>query len=64
MVDDDFEVELEDLAIEEIQELLAEAGAELSTEQIEHLARLVAQAGGVQEALAALGQLTQHREAA
>ena len=64
MQDDDFEVELEDLAIEEIQELLQEAGAELSTEQIEQLTRLVAEAGGVQAALAALGQIAQHREAA
>jgi copper homeostasis protein CutC len=64
MLDDDFEVELEDLAIEEIQELLEEAGAELSSEQVEQLARLVAQAGGVPEALAALGQLTQLRDAA
>ena len=43
---------------------LAEAGAELSTEQIEHLSRLVSAAGGIQEALAALGQLAQRREAA
>lgn len=64
MFDDDYEIELEDLAIDEIQELLQEAGAELSAEQIEHLTRLVAQAGGVQEALAALGQLAQQREAA
>ena len=64
MQDDDFEVELEDLAIDEIQELLQEAGAQLSVEQIEQLTRLVAEAGGVQEALAALGQIAQHREAA
>ena len=64
MFDDDYEIELEDLAIEEIQELLQEAGAELSTEQIEQLTRLVAQAGGIQEALAALGQLAQQRDAA
>jgi len=63
-MDDDFEVELQDLAIDEIRELLAEAGAELSDEQAEHLARFVAEAGGVQEALAALGQLAQLREAA
>lgn len=63
-MDDDFEVELQDLAIDEIRELLAEAGAEISGEQAEQLARFVAEAGGVQEALAALGQLAQHREAA
>ena len=64
MMDDDFEVELEDLAVDEIRELLLEAGTELSGEQAEQLARFVAQAGGIQEALAALGQLAQHREAA
>ncbi len=64
MLDDDFDVELEDLAIDEIRELLLEAGAEVSDEQAEQLARFVAQAGGIQEALAALGQLAQHREAA
>jgi hypothetical protein len=63
-MDDDFEVELEDLAVDEIRELLLEAGTELSDEQAEQLARFVAQAGGIQEALAALGQLAQHREAA
>ena len=63
-MDDDFEVELEDLAVDEIRELLLEAGTELSVEQAEQLARFVAQAGGIQEALAALGQLAQHREAA
>ncbi|HZN33708.1 MAG TPA: hypothetical protein VFB80_07805 [Pirellulaceae bacterium] len=63
-MDDDFEVELQDLAIDEIRELLAEAGAQITTEQAAQLARLVAQAGGIQEALAALAQLTQQREAA
>ena len=63
-MNDDFEVELQDLAIDEIRELLAEAGAQLTTEQAEQLARLVAQAGGVHEALAALAQLTQQRDAA
>ena len=64
MMDDDFEVELEDLAVDEIRELLLEAGTELSGEQAEQLARFVAHTGGIQEALAALGQLAQHREAA
>jgi hypothetical protein len=64
MMDDDFEAELEDLAIDEIRELLLEAGAEFSSEQTEQLARFVTQAGGIQEALAALSQLAQHRDAA
>ena len=63
-MDDDFEVELQDLASDEIRELLAEAGAQITTEQAEQLARLVAQAGSIQEALGALAQLSQRREAA
>jgi hypothetical protein len=63
-MDDELEVEIQDLEIDEIRELLREAGAELSSEQTEQLALLVAQAGGVQEALAALQQLEAPREAA
>ena len=64
MMDDDFEVELQDLAIDEIRELLQEAGAEISEAQAEQLAQFVSQAGGVQAALAALSHLTQQREGA
>lgn len=62
--DDDFEVEIQDLAIDEIRELLLEAGAEISAEQAEQLARFVTETGGIEEALAALGQLAQQRNAA
>lgn len=64
MMDEDFDVELEDLAIDEIRELLLEAGAEISEEQAEQLARFVGEAGGIHEALAVLSQLAQQRHAA
>jgi hypothetical protein len=64
MTEDDFEVELEDLALDEIRELLLQAGAELTLEQAEQLARFVHQAGGLQAALEALQQLLDRREAA
>jgi hypothetical protein len=64
MTEDDFEVELEDLALDEIRELLLQAGAELTLEQAEQLARFVHQAGGLQSALEALQQLLDRREAA
>ena len=63
-MDDDLEVELTDLAIDEIRELLLEAGAEISVEQAEQLATFVGAAGGIQEALQALSQLAQQRHAA
>jgi hypothetical protein len=61
---DDMEVQLQDLAIDEIRELLAEAGADISLAQAEQLAVFVAQAGGLEEALEILTQLTAQREAA
>jgi hypothetical protein len=63
-MDDELEVEVQDLAIDEIRELLQEAGTELSHEQAEQLSLLVVQSGGVDEALAALVQLAAQREAA
>jgi copper homeostasis protein CutC len=63
-MNDDMEVQLEDLAADEIAELLQEAGAELSLEQVEQLTRLVAQAGGLDGALEVLAQLEQLRRAA
>jgi hypothetical protein len=63
-MDEDPVVELEDLAIDEIRELLLEAGAQISEEQVEQLAQFVSEAGGIHEALAVLGQLTQQRNAA
>lgn len=63
-MDDDMEVQLQDLAADEIAELLQEAGAELSLAQVEQLTRLVAQAGGLEGALEVLAQLEQLRRAA
>ncbi|MDX1948568.1 MAG: hypothetical protein SFU86_24490 [Pirellulaceae bacterium] len=53
---DDMEVEAQDLAIDEIRELLIDAGTEISPEQAEHLAAFIVQAGGIEEALAILSQ--------
>ena len=56
-MNDDLDVRLEDLAHDEIQELLADSGLELSPEQIAQLAQFVAQAGGLEEARMVLDQL-------
>lgn len=61
---DDMEVNIEDLAIDEIRELLLEAGAEISLEQAEQLARFITQTGGLEEALDAVQQLAEQRKAA
>jgi secreted protein with Ig-like and vWFA domain len=61
---DDMEVNIEDLAIDEIRELLLEAGAEISLEQAEQLARFITQTGGLEEALEAVQQLAGQRKAA
>jgi hypothetical protein len=61
---DDMEVGIEDLAIDEIRELLLDAGAEITLEQAEHLARFIAQSGSIEDALEALQQLGQQRHAA
>lgn len=55
---DDLNVEIQELTPEEICELLGEQGAELSPEQAVQLAQLVAECGGIEEALAALEQLS------
>jgi hypothetical protein len=64
MLDDDMEVQMQDLAIDEIRELLVEAGAEISLAQAEQLASFVAEAGGIEEAIALLAQLVERRDAA
>ena len=61
---DDMEVNAQDLAIDEIRELLLDAGADITLEQAEQLAAFIASAGGVEEALDVLSQLAQHRDAA
>jgi len=63
-MDDDFEVEIEDLAIDEICELLQEQGAEISPEQAQQLAALVTAAGSIESALQLLDELAQERRAA
>jgi hypothetical protein len=61
---DDMEVHAQDLAIDEIRELLLDAGADISLEQAEQLAAFIASAGGIEEALDVLGQVAQQRDAA
>ena len=61
---DDMEVRAQDLAIDELQELLEEAGAELSQEQTAELAAFIAEAGSVEDALDLLAQISQQRDAA
>lgn len=61
---DDIEVGIEDLAIDEVRELLLEAGAEISLEQAEQLASFITTAGSIEAALEALQQLVQQRSAA
>jgi hypothetical protein len=60
---DDMEVQVQDLAIDEIRELLVEAGAAISLDQAEQLAALVAQAGGLEQALELLSQVVESRAA-
>jgi hypothetical protein len=62
--DEELDVEVEDLAIDEIRELLFEAGAEISEEQAQQLAQFVGEAGGIEEALEVLSHLAQQHKAA
>jgi len=64
IMQDDMEIQVQDLAIDEIRELLVEAGADISLAQAEQLATFVAQAGGLEEAIEMLSQLTAQRDAA
>ena len=61
---DDMEVHAQDLAIDEIRELLLDAGADISLEQAEQLAAFITSAGGIEQALEVLGQVAQQRDAA
>ena len=61
---DEMDISSEDLAIDEVRELLLEAGANISIGQAEQLARFVAQSSNVENALSALQQLAQQRRAA
>jgi hypothetical protein len=58
------EVNVEDLAINEIRELLLEAGAKITLTQAEQLAQFIAQTGGLDDALEAVQQLAEQRRAA
>jgi hypothetical protein len=64
MLDEDMDVQAQDLAIEEIRELLLEAGADITLAQTEQLAAFIAEAGGIDEAAALLGELERGRDAA
>ena len=61
---DEMDVSIEDLAIDEVRELLLEAGANISLGQAEHLARFIAQSRSLETTLGALHQLAQQRRAA
>ena len=68
---DEMDVRLQDLAIEEVRELLLEAGVEATYEQAAQLSAFVASIGDLDEALALLEEMTlpaigntQRREAA
>jgi hypothetical protein len=61
---DDMEVSASDLAIDEIRELLVDAGADISLDQADELAAFIASAGGLEEALEVLSQLNEQRDAA
>ena len=61
---DDIEVRAQDLAIDELQELMEEEGAELSQEQTAELVAFIAEAGSVEDALELLAQLSRQRDAA
>lgn len=61
---DELEVTLQDLHLNEIQELLEDAGLEMSDEGVALLTQLVSSAGGLDEALELLSQLQQNKSAA
>lgn len=49
---------LSDMTADEVRELLAEEGAQVSDEQAALIARFVAQVGGLDEALSVLSELS------
>jgi ribosomal protein L12E/L44/L45/RPP1/RPP2 len=57
MSDHDDEIDIRELSGDEIRELLLDAGAEISDAETEQLVALISDAGGIDEALAALSQL-------
>lgn len=57
-------IKVHELTADELRELLADAGTSLSPEQAQQLSAFVAQVGGLENALAALAQLTSPSKAA
>ena len=57
MDNDDSDFDVDDFSPDEIQEMLAAFGSDVSLEQAEQMARLVAEAGGIDAAIAALAGL-------
>jgi hypothetical protein len=64
MTDDELEVEIQDFLIEEVHELLADRGTELSPLQAAALVQFIAQAGSIEAAQELLGRLSQQPRAA
>ena len=62
-MDEEAEINVEDLAADEIYELLLEADTDVSAAQAAELARLVRDAGGLDEAIEALKTLSGQRAA-
>lgn len=63
-MDEELQVRVEDLYLNEIQELLAEEGHEVTLEQAQMIANFVKEAGGLDAALHVLSELRQDRSAA
>jgi hypothetical protein len=63
-MDDELEVRLEEFHLEEIQEMLAAEGHDVSLEQAQMIANFVKEVGGLEAALHVLSELGQDRHAA
>lgn len=63
-MDDELPVRLEEFYLEEIQEMLAHEGHDVSLEQAQMIANFVQEVGGLDEALRVLAELHQDRHAA
>ena len=63
-MNDELEVDIQDLALDEVHELLAESGVGLPAEQAEQLVQFIAQAGSIEAAQELLSQLQQQCRAA
>ncbi|HZL88298.1 MAG TPA: hypothetical protein VFB96_07965 [Pirellulaceae bacterium] len=63
-MDDELDLRLDARCLEEIQELLAAEGHEVSLEQAQMIANFVQEVGGLDEALHVLSELREDRHAA